>query len=720
MSVTSSLPALEDWLAQARQRSALLDAQASALQLVLARLSASDQALQKQAASKRTLALCGAGQASKAFLLSAFCGGEQGRLPVTPGKHLDYLAHINPGHNASAMALRFSADASLSDAFPLTLRLLSEAELVTLFIEHYHHQPNPRGVDDGLLRKRLDELQPLRQPLADSAITTARLAVVIETFTRRAGIRARSVQMETWHRFASLIPHLGLSERSQLYALLWGDQREFTAQWLGLAETLQLLGYHRTIAAPLSLLVDNFSLPEEGFLLCEHQDSTSARDVLVCAINGDALQPALSVAVSQLALLCAELTLPLESPCALGDVDLLDLPAPAFSAGTPLWQTKRAFLLDCYRQQAAIDLLVMCGATPDRASTPAIARTLLRWAQETHPVQDDTLPGLVWAITPGDARFSGEQHLDDGVQRLLGKPGQRWGTLQALDNRSLPRLLEWMQEALSEQRRAQRLAAQQQRLRQALREAFAPYHDDNTAALDAEQAIRALQRQAARHGDILAALLPPVATLQALCDTPDSAPVTHAQGLFDRHIDLFAEPQSGDSSTIATQGTLATRTHQLWINHVRLWSQQPEQARLLDLEPAVLAWLAETLIVTSYRLRLDAQLDAIAREEGVCGALLYAGLGNFITWLGVNDLPPDARPASRVNAGKPVFAPQPGCNSRLTRLSEQPAHAATGYVYDWLVMLYHQARGNQGYQHPEAVSADDRQALVKIVSALSC
>jgi hypothetical protein len=250
MSVTSSLPALENWLAQARQRSALLDAQASALQLTLARLNASAQALQNQAASKRTLALCGAGQASKAFLLSAFCGGEQGRLPVTPGKHLDYLAHINPGHNATAMALRFSAGAALSDAFPLTLRLLSEAELVTLFIEHYHHQPNPRGVDDALLRKRLDELQPLRQPLADSAISTASLAVVIETFTRRAGMRARSVQMETWHRFASLIPHLGLSERSQLYALLWGDQREFTAQWLGLAATAGFPPQHRRAAQP--------------------------------------------------------------------------------------------------------------------------------------------------------------------------------------------------------------------------------------------------------------------------------------------------------------------------------------------------------------------------------------------------------------------------------------------------------------------------------------
>jgi len=53
----------------------------------------------------------------------------------------------------------------------------------------------------------------------------------------------------------------------------------------------------------------------------------------------------------------------------------------------------------------------------------------------------------------------------------------------------------------------------------------------------------------------------------------------------------------------------------------------------------------------------------------------------------------------------------------LTKLSEQPAHAATGYVYDWLVMLYHQARGNEGYQHPEALKASDRQALMALLSA---
>ncbi|WP_313480666.1 virulence factor SrfC family protein [Atlantibacter hermannii] len=719
MSVTSSLPALENWLAQARQRSALLDAQASALQLALARVNAKAQALQDQAAAPRTLALCGAGQASKAFLLSALCGSEQGRLPVTPGKHLDYLAHINPGHNATAMALRFTSRPAISDAFPLTLRLFSEAELVTLFIAHYHQQPHPRGLDDALLRKRLDELQPLRQPMADGAITTASLATIVDGFTRRVGARARTVQMDTWHRFATLIPHLSLSERSQLYALLWGDQRELTAQWFALAETLQLLGHHAHIAAPLSLLVDNFSLPEEGFLLCEHQEGTTARDVLVCAIDGDTLQPALSVSVSQLALLCAELALPLENPCALGDVDLLDVPAPACSAAAPLWQTKRAFLLERYRQQAGIDLLVICGATPDRISTPSVARTLLRWVDDTHPVQEDTLPGLVWAITPGDGRFSGEQHLDDGVQRLLGKPGQRWGTLQALDSRSLPRLLEWLSEALSMTRRTKRHAVQQQRLRQTLVETFAHYHSDNAAAAEAEPSIRALQRQASRHGDILAALLPSVATLQALCDSPDAAPVTRAQGLFDQHIDLFAEPLIASEQSGTDQGSLATRTHQLWINHVRQWSQQPEQARLLDLEPSVLVWLGETLIVASYRLKLDTQLEKIAAEEGVCGALLYAGLGNFITWLGVNDLPVEARPASRVNAGQPVFAPQPGCNTRLTKLSEQPAHAATGYVYDWLVTLYHLARGNQGYQHPQAVTAQDKQALVEIVSTLS-
>ncbi|WP_234011875.1 hypothetical protein [Cronobacter sakazakii] len=77
-------------------------------------------------------------------------------------------------------------------------------------------------------------------------------------------------------------------------------------------------------------------------------------------------------------------------------------------------------------------------------------RALLRWVNATQPASPDALPGLVWAITPHDARFLDGQHLDEGVQRLLGKPGHTWGTLQALDGRNLQRLTEWLSQALSQ------------------------------------------------------------------------------------------------------------------------------------------------------------------------------------------------------------------------------------------------------------------------------
>ena len=52
---------------------------------------------------------------------------------------------------------------------------------------------------------------------------------------------------------------------------------------------------------------------------------------------------------------------------------------------------------------------------------------------------------------------------------------------------------------------------------------------------------------------------------------------------------------------------------------------------------------------------------------------------------------------------------------RLTRLGEQPVHAATAYVYDWLVALYSRAIENIDYQHPHDVQPDARRALRALI-----
>lgn len=151
------------------------------------------------------------------------------------------------------------------------------------------------------------------------------------------------------------------------------------------------------------------------------------------------------------------------------------------------------------------------------------------------------------------------------------------------------------------------------------------------------------------------------------------------------------------------------------MNHVRQWMQSEEHAAQLGIDVATLHWLGDTLIIASYRLDLAARLETLAAHEGLSGAQLRAELGNFVSWLGFERVPQAERPASRVNPNERLFASAVAQDKRLTRLGEKPVHAATRYVYDWLVALYTRAIENIGYEHPLDIKPADRQALAKII-----
>ena len=91
----------------------------------------------------------------------------------------------------------------------------------------------------------------------------------------------------------------------------------------------------------------------------------------------------------------------------------------------------------------------------------------------------------------------------------------------------------------------------------------------------------------------------------------------------------------------------------------------------------------------SQRQGLAQQLRQASAEQQAGAAQLRAIIGNFIHWLGYAEQPVNQRPASRIAKGSAVFAHDVATSSaRLTQLGEQPVHAATRYVYDWLVALY--------------------------------
>jgi hypothetical protein len=354
----------------------------------------------------------------------------------------------------------------------------------------------------------------------------------------------------------------------------------------------------------------------------------------------------------------------------------------------------------------------------------ASGKMLARWVDKTQ-ASNATTPGLIWAITPRDARFSGA-NLDDGVQRVIGLPGKRWGTLQALDSRNMHRLLEWLTDALVPAQRTLRIEMLQATLNTEINALFAHILEEENltperARSRAEDLVRALQSHAAQHGELLASLLPERQVLQQRW-------LNHQQlrnqqpADFNLDIDLFAEEESNEPQ-VRPVNSFSSEVHLLWINHLRQLATRREVAHLSGLDNAQLQALCQLLIVASYRLKLPEQLESALRHcDGSMAqeiSCVSAVLGDFVSWLGFAHIEPSLRPASRVNKGSPVFAPQKQAtaSTRLVHLGEQPARGNTLYVYDWLVALYARALENIGYRHPLDVTDAQREALKRLLAS---
>ncbi|MEX3019641.1 virulence factor SrfC family protein [Kluyvera sp. STS39-E] len=678
----TTLQTVMDWVAVTRQTHPALDEDADALLTRLLSLDAQQQTHQQASRNRASIALFGHSQASKAHLLRTLCGSGDGRLSVQTGsKTLDYFSHINPGHSLTQMAVRFSRDPSTADdAFPLRLMLMSEAELVQLFITHACQRGDARVPDSSVIAERLRGWQSLRQPQPVPGVTSAEIAAIARFWRETLPTAYQQIDDGLWYQFARLLPSLDLTARARAWSLLWGEQQELTQQWLKLAHTLHQLGNRREVMAPLSLLVDAFTLPMDAFLT---PGGESEDAVLVHPLSAEGYQNAVSIPATTLALLTVELVLSTEHGV-LDNVDIIDIPVPAALPDSPLWACKCRWLLDHYRQHRQPDILLVCNATAQRSTIPATARALLRWVSETQPAQENKLPGLVWAITPEDDRFVHQRHFDEAVQQLVGKPGQHWGTLQALDHSSLQRLIEWLSQATLPELRQRRFAAIQNGYQQQLNALCQPLLSatQDHAAL-AQSAIRELQTHASRHGELLESLLPDLATFDALCQVQQQRE-EKVSGLFNDAVDLFAAPEAPQQSALSHQDH-GSQAYTLWCRHLRQWSRTPHAV----LTPATQRQLTLTLIGTSLRMNLAQRLRQVSAEQQAGAAQLRATLGDFINWLGYAELPVDQRPASRVAKDSAIFTQVCADSStRLTQLGEQPVHAATRYVYDWLVALY--------------------------------
>ncbi len=153
--------AVIEWVNNTRRYATRLDDEADALLAQLTLAAADESALNAACASHGCVGLYGYAQSAKAHLLTTLCGNENGKLEIiTPDRDYDYFSHINPVHAIENIVIGFTRDTfSIENGWPLRLRLISEAELVQIFIAWSSAAPICPQVEQSLITSRLPAWQ---------------------------------------------------------------------------------------------------------------------------------------------------------------------------------------------------------------------------------------------------------------------------------------------------------------------------------------------------------------------------------------------------------------------------------------------------------------------------------------------------------------------------------------------------------------------------------
>ncbi len=696
---TAVFSALFHWVAVNRQQSALLDDVADGILLRLRQVR--QQYLQAECATAAlpTVGLYGHSARGKAHLR---------QLMVTEPECAAFLSALAGSDKQPQMAVRFGpAHWPEHPGFPLYLTLFNEGELAQIFLRHHMASGDGRPFEPAQMRERLDEARRSYDSDEATGIDAEQVVGLAAAYRQLTGIAKPGI----WSQMAEALPLMSLAQRTRCLALLWGDNHALTRRWQDVTSALQQLGNARHVLAPEQLLLDRYRQPVMEFLVPEESTGEAASIGVRPLVGGELAEP-IAVPCSQLSLLCAELASGAGYVEDLPALNVLDIPGFQRDSGQVLGLSKRNFLSEFYRQNGEPDLLLVCQSVQERKDNREVASLLIDWL----PATADT-PRLAWAITPFDTRFDavpGAESIDSAVQSLLDSARYPWGVCQVITDNDARRLVRWLGDNLGDDRRTAQIQRRQRELETEVSELFRRWLVDPATLgpasnLELEELVRVLQQQAAGHGALLNALVPARSALQRVWQ---QYPPSRESGtdLFDFSLDLFADDRRDVAAPEASRADFEHAVHRLWVNHLRQWAEKGSDG--LNLSSPQRRTLCEILITTSYRLNLPGLFTRVLvgceRSALADSARVMSALSDFISWLGYAGLDASVRPASRWNPGHPIFSlgVRPRSSERLTKLEANPVHAATHYVYDWLVALWTRATENINYRHPQDVSPD--------------
>ncbi len=803
------------WVEETRRNVPRLDMEADRLIIKLRRCRNKARGLSESSLKEIAMGMFGLAQGGKTYLLTSLAGGENGRIETSVGGvTLDYQKNINPDNQQPAFVTRFTRQVEGKNTpNPVQLQLLHEADIARIMAYSFileDAQNDTAELDEQHIAEHLKTLSLHRQQEPVAGLGSDDVVALWDYLTRHDARRQKPLERKFWPLAVELAPHLSIDDRASLFSVLWSERADYTSLYRHFAHTLEQLSGARKVLAPISLLVDEALQPDSGIFNASQFDRlNSPSDLSVQVrpiVNGRAAR-GVELSLAELIMLTAEVLIPLLSPpkeTLFGQVDLLDFPGFSLQdepeaevdddnpdrllrlkphpLSRALLRAKRAYLLERYTDDQEMNLLMVCTAAACKADVRHVGRALDFWVRHTQgenpQIRSRRKPGLIWAVTRHDRRFTHGHNNDEAVQRYVGNPGDAWGTMLAMDKRGINRMAAWLDTEVRREVKLGRINEQLSELQRELSDNllgswYQPAGADDPARKQhiAESMLKALQTRTGVHGELLERLLPSRDELRHLYlqqqvqqsrnfaayqETPDTAVPMASYEPFGvgLDIDLFSdESEQAESEEKPTPVVPAVQTeeeqaenhsyeaefarnlYRYWINHLRNLPENVAIIELLGINRPTIEMLVEELITASIRLKLEDELQIMLVDSGQLGinreskadrqvSRALNVLGDFVAWLGFQQISESLRPDSRVNKGNKIFAkPEKqvanfGASHRLTKLSVTPVNNTAYYIYDWLIGLNEMIIQNAGYAAGRDIKPKQRERLGTILSQI--
>ncbi len=387
------------------------------------------------------VAVFGASQAGKSYLVSSLATAPgQPLLAAYGAERVNFLKDLNPqgGKESTGLVSRFTLRASPAPAdSPVPLRLLSQTDVVKILANAYLEDFKisdfvpPDGEQIRALFTRLESLAGVSDGLSADDIEELR-----EYFALHFGGHAllQALGPAYWSQAAALIPRLPAHARAEAYAPLWAGTPAFTRVAQQLIDALTQLGHPDTAFCGLDALIprENSVLDAE---LVFGLGEASRGSVRIISASGQSATIDRAIAAA----LIAELTVPLDSkPWDFFEhTDLLDFPGArtreeitdpaAFLAepgrlGRVFLRGKVAYLFQRYNAEQEISAMLLC-VGPSNQDVQTLPNMVAGWIGQTMggtPQARAAQPNsLFLVLTKFDSEFEDKAGEDVAT-------GQRW------------------------------------------------------------------------------------------------------------------------------------------------------------------------------------------------------------------------------------------------------------------------------------------------------